>query len=257
MDVFALSCMNPEIVNELIWQGGSQIGGSGSISRRGWLSNCGLMALCHQNIHNFFVTYNLISDVRRYTAKIKNERCDRLFWNDSTDFPCSEYFDLKPPIQSQTIVLILESPHKDEFCYNQTGIHPIAHAQGDTGKGIASKLRLKITEAMQTDRIIIDDGYYPIILSNPVAWQASLHYLYNDGTNMHGDIKNVIWRLLWKLEFIKDDYKRKLSLYSPSLIINACTGGSNTGSLNSGIQNYLNNEGYANKIMRQYHPSVW
>lgn len=50
MDVFALSCMNPEMVNVLIWQGGSHIGIGGSIFRNGWLSKCGLMALYHRNI---------------------------------------------------------------------------------------------------------------------------------------------------------------------------------------------------------------
>ena len=43
--------MNPEMVNVLIWQGGSHIGIGGSIFRNGWLSKCGLMALTHQNIH--------------------------------------------------------------------------------------------------------------------------------------------------------------------------------------------------------------
>jgi len=43
--------MNPEMVNVLIWQGGSHIGIGGSIFRKGWLSKCGLMALYHRNIH--------------------------------------------------------------------------------------------------------------------------------------------------------------------------------------------------------------
>jgi len=37
MDVFALSCMNPEMVNELIWQGGSHIGIGGSKTADWWL----------------------------------------------------------------------------------------------------------------------------------------------------------------------------------------------------------------------------
>lgn len=209
--------------------------------------------LCSQ----FFITKNLVSDVFRYTAEIIDNQCEHLHWNDTTAFPCSKYADLIPPIANTTIVLLLESPHKDEYCYRQSGVFPIAPAQGITGKGIENKLREVISEAFQMESITVKDGFYPVILSNPVPWQASLHYCYKDDTNMHSDLKNLIWRRLWKLESIKADFKRKLNQYSPVLIINACTGGNRPGSLNSGIQTFLKKNDFSNITSRSNHPSMW
>lgn len=169
------------------------------------------------------MTNNVVNDVHRYTAIIKDRRLEQLIWNTTTDFPCSNYFDLRPFVADKSIVVILESPHRDEFCYKRNGIMPIAPAQGVTGANIERIFKEHLKIAVQKG--FLNDGEYPAIIANPVPWQASLwfFYRYREGINGKDKVKNVIWDALWNHPLVINDFKRRLSSYHPCLIYNSCT----------------------------------
>jgi hypothetical protein len=172
----------------------------------------------------FFVTKNLVIDVSRYYALIKNRKVRSLICNEAKDFPCSQYFDIDPFKSNGAIVLILESPHKDEYCYCHDKIHPIAPAQGSSGENIEHFLKIHIQYAVKND--LLSDGCYPIIIANPIQWQTSLWHYHRKGIKSSGYIRNDVWLALWNCEgdLVKNDFVKRLDSYQPVLVINACTG---------------------------------
>lgn len=122
---------------------------------------------------------------------------------------------------NRRIIIILESPHLDEFTDNMKAISP---AQGCTGKKIDSKVDLllikmkKVIEFTQNEVI-------EIALVNPVPFQTSL-------VNIHGKklekqyvtLRNNVWRSIWYHANYKEKFINLVNtLHSKDIIINACT----------------------------------
>lgn len=110
------------------------------------------------------------------------------------------------------IVIIIESPHKDEYSFDYK---PIGPAQGKTGIMIEKNID-KILELFN-----ITYGKYILIISNPVQFQASLGSFYSGG--LHDSIRNNLWTKLH--EIYKTDFESRLNRYKPDYILNATTDG--------------------------------
>lgn len=113
----------------------------------------------------------------------------------------------------QSVVLILESPHTDEY---KSGTLPPSPALGKTGDNIQSFFKQKL----QATSINLADGAYDIILCNAIQYQTSL----GCKTTIFRD---RIWIYLWA-NGERDEFVRRLKHYNPSMIINSCTKGSHT-----------------------------
>jgi hypothetical protein len=158
--------------------------------------------------------------------------------------------DIKKDDNIASIVLLLESPHKDEYSED---FKPIGPAQGLTGDKIDSML-LKIMN-LNFDEFKLDEKKYRIILMNPVPYQTSLNYLFkNKSEKINKSVRNKVWKKLWENIELQDEFKNQISDLKPELIFNACTS-----ELKPNISKFLKTIESLNKtiIFEINHPSSW
>jgi len=141
------------------------------------------------------------------------------------------------PVENST-VLILESPHKDEYTDDFQQLTP---ANGISGVRIYNFRKR-----------IFPDELGEIIICNPVQWQASLYALHNKSMYNYTfkKLKNDVWSFLWnesKIEFID-----RLKKYNPQIIINSCTS-----SLKKKVQDEINKYFQEKQLYKTYHPARW
>lgn len=117
--------------------------------------------------------------------------------------------------EQRQIILILESPHRDEYCSCLEKLCPLAPAQGSTGRSIENMMMIG-AETFRKNRLI---------LCNPVPWQASLGSLHERSlSSPEGKkIRDEVWIAIWNADGVKANFQGRLKDYKPRLIINACT----------------------------------
>ena len=169
-------------------------------------------------VTDFFGVNNEVSDVSRYRIG-DGRKPIRHF-----DIPTSR---LKIQQKPGSIVLLLESPSVEEYQFGNVDF-PIAPASGDTGKRIDRCLG---TVLSRVERATVILGFH-VIISNPIQFQTNLRTIHGKSTwnrGKWGTLRNKVWKALWNegadgSEYIQLGFRARLSLYKPSLVINACTG---------------------------------
>ena len=147
------------------------------------------------------------------------------------------------------IALILESPHKDEYDFDEMPLRP---ANGETGRNIQNHLVKKLID----ENFNFDDNTdYAVLLINPVQYQASCYHQFSaQGLQSDKNLKNKVFRRLF--DYLKTDFQYRIKSYNPDYIINACTGGVK-GVLQQTVTNALDSE-FKNKVcLNLTHPSDW
>lgn len=172
------------------------------------------------DIVNFFINDNRVQDALRYQLKRHGQsyRMHPFDWepihpNNFADMPARK-------VGKHCIVIIMESPHKDE--YSSDGLFtPIGPAQGTTGYNI----NLLFEEIFRT-QILPNfkklNDHFDVILCNPVQFQTSLHEIIKHSKKFQG-LRNTIWKGLFHNLGEKELFLKRISLYKSSIIINACT----------------------------------
>lgn len=124
-----------------------------------------------------------------------------------------------PSDQGNAIVVVLESPHEEEYGPDFTPLGPLRRPSSRTR--LRGQLPRLLQEA-ELDWAAVAGS--EVILANPVQLQASLHRLMqpNYQTLQHG-VRNQVWRALYYLPEIQCDFIQRIMFYRPALIINACT----------------------------------
>ena len=148
-----------------------------------------------------------------------------------------------------TIVLLLESPHTDEYDNGK----PIAPAMGTTGRNLDSHLGGVLSQI----RNRIFNGSR-VIVSNPVQFQASLHMILRG--KMNGKVRDAVWRSLWQHQdqYIQNCFASRMENYSPYIVINACTKGyQGKGELQKKVTALLTEKRNYREIYEISHPSRW
>ena len=190
-------------------------------------------------IKNFFTDKTKVPDVHRGYVCIDNGKA----------FYCSQRNIPKPkpvkgeklknsifiddlPKDKSPIVLLLESPHRNEYGIDENDeLYPIAPAQGKTGYDIQNCLSTFLEKAIKENRMtggqIKSGKKYPLIICEPIPWQTSLAHLLNSKV-LNKKIRNAVWKALWESKVsnkkvIKGNFRKKLKSYNPVLVINACT----------------------------------
>lgn len=108
----------------------------------------------------------------------------------------------------KNIVMILESPHINEYKYANENF--IAPAIGKTGDFLQRYFYACIKSCLSHDE------KYNVILMNAIQYQCSL----GEDTIIYRD---KLWCDLWFNYNKKDDFINRLKHYNPDIIINACT----------------------------------
>lgn len=154
---------------------------------------------------------------------------------------------------TKNLILLLESPHKDEF--DSVG-NPLRPANGITGTKINQLLAQKVSGINLNQSTV-----YCVWLVNAIQYQTSA-YIQLNGQNGYKKVwrtvRNAIFRTLWSRQTIRDDlFQRIHYLINPDLIINCVTGGYNIG-LNGLVQSFLKSR-ISSSVQNYYlpHPSSW
>ena len=242
-------------------------------------------------VKDFFGECNRVPDVSRY--RIGGEGCgahhdDKYrIWHDRYLIPHGNItgqdvsaFDIPEPcLQARlkelrerreigNIVLLLESPHKDEYNAN-----PKRPACGTTGRSI-DKLLWIVLRYIQIETGLIEPGCR-LVISNPIQFQTSLHAIHNksiqnvvckeDGEQYNWvTLRDNVWRTLWNEQHIQDCFRARLGCYYPKVIINACTGTlEESDSPKSLVNRFFQEEGQEQEELQNVplyavsHPSHW
>lgn len=216
----------------------------------------------HKSNKDFFINSTFFSkeveNVYRYSIVIKNNTF-KLFcftYKDSYHFACSSYNDRQLSIKKRlkSIILILESPHMDEFDNNFNSIAP---AQGITGKYIEMYITHIIKDIYIKNPNKIEDGEYRIIIINPIPCQSSLHYLHKQSLSSSSSFKTLrdkVWYELWSQDpKYKNNFISTINSINPIIIINSCTAVIKSKYLNPLLKSKFNN--YI--VYSSNHPSSW
>lgn len=219
---------------------------------------------------SFFAEKKKVQDVWRYNIK-KNKRSNHFeLWNSENNRKISEdnqYTD-KPATEAKgnVCLLIIESPHKDEYDEN---FNPIAPAQGKTGKNIENYFceiinsldesikRVFCKKIKKKDNQNKQESYevMQLIICNPVQFQASLYELHQSENSWdYSNFKDSIWRKLYNNDIGKERsfINRVNKTYKPKIIINACT--YNVGKVVDAKIKKMQEHFY---LKASSHPSVW
>jgi hypothetical protein len=187
---------------------------------------------------------NIINDWESFENKMKD-----------SDFQTSKFNDHKLQYKSEllTIILILESPHVDEYTKNEP-FEPIAPAQGKTGKQIFQNFDKIINKYI--DFLNLTEAEYRIIIFNPIPYQTSLNYLHKQSLkNELQNVRDFVWKTLWNENNtdLKKEFRNNIEKLKSSLIINACTKG-----LSAFVESELFNSQY-NEFTKckSSHPFSW
>lgn len=229
-----------------------------------------------QGIQNQKINICLWSKVRNWI------RCYVVYINGNFSF-CTY-----PSSATQKIIILLESPHKDEF---DTNFNPLIPLNGISGQNFDQKILGQLSKWFQNIPIQ-DKEIFEIMLYNPVPFQTSLyHFLSNKipyqplvgaPTNItqitfDRTLRNNVWKLLYKLPCCEQYMIDFLKNYKPNYIINCCTGSQalntkifrtnfkskkfkKTNNLKAIVRNSLLNTVLQSKnifYMEDYHPLSW
>lgn len=207
-----------------------------------------------------------VQDVWRYTVKV----CGGKVAFPLSNAPCKDLKNSKftdayarRAVGRKVILLLLESPHIDEYSYQGRLLIPIAPAQRDASGGAGHGIREYLHRVL--DRLVpsLLDGEYALVIANPVPYHCSLSWLGSALTST-GRIKakalnskdarrvrNHVWVQIWALDFIREYFLERCNLYRPSVILNCCTD-----ELRGEISRFLCVNGYGQSLFTTKHPSV-
>lgn len=203
---------------------------------------------------NLNLNLSKVNDVYRYLIfGDKTKLYKKELEQDLEVFGKSNYKDrsTKEREEYKNIVLLLESPHSDEFDSNRFAIAP---AQGETGRLIDMNILTVLRELKELEKDLFsnEENKYKLIISNPIQYQTSLYMYHNNKLKgKYKTLRNRCWKKIWKEEKIKNEFKERMDKYKPELIINACTS-----DLQDNVTKFLKTNNFKN-IYTSYHPSYW
>ena len=212
-------------------------------------------------IRDYFKDEKKVPDAWRYIIK----KQDNIFILESVAGKYShlaeenKFGDVKTdeiPPERENIILILESPHKDEYSSDFT---PLGPAQGATGKNIEKyfgKNLLPLAEKLIDKNF---NGEYNLIISNPVQYQTSLYRLHKTslGKSYAKRLRDRVWEMLFQEKKVKENFLERLISYKPFAIINGCTS-----TVSPAVTEFLKNDflsaaDFKSFIFKTTHPSSW
>ena len=205
-------------------------------------------------------TFIFIKIANKYSSNIKRHICkDQYVGNinvnniitsnpvsnsSNDDFDSRVYMKDFQRTNSPIIILILESPHNNEF-KSKTPKPAAGNSAGSTGKGI----RQLFYDACQVHNHL-GNGNYNLVIINAIQYQCSLG-------EIPSKYRDKVFADCWYF-FGKNNFKKRLiSLYkNGDVIINACTAGKKTPKIRNLVQEAIN-QSVGSTTIEVEHPSNW
>lgn len=209
-------------------------------------------------IRGLFGPANWMPDVDRYRMLRENSIASHDLNTHPVHVSTYPYIDLSPELYPMmaTLVIILESPHRDEYGGSVTA--PIAPARGYTGECIDDLLGAKLMSCNRLMQLLGSRLPIRVVIANPVPFQTSAYAIHRGRVEDAKKLRNEIWRKLWDLEdcngsrVIQDDFCARMHRYRPIAIVNACTS-----DLRGRVRTLLRRAGYTSRLFHTNHPSDW
>ena len=204
-------------------------------------------------ITGMFGPRNRVLDVDRYRIALRNG-VYRVQPHSSRQNTRGTCFRDRPPNRAQfngTVLLLLESPHKDEYL-NGNPRFPIAPAQGRTGRRIDKFLACILNNPHSRGTIGDINSNSRVIIANPVQFQTSLWAVHERSLSGLHTLRNAVWKTLWDVPQIQWNFRRRLGAYRPDVVLNCCT--YDLGKL---VTPFLSQYSLGARIFRARHPSMW
>ncbi|MDY0278396.1 MAG: hypothetical protein RBQ97_09980 [Acholeplasma sp.] len=147
--------------------------------------------------------------------------------------------------ETEKIVIILESPHKDEYKVLLPDPLP---AIGGTGRKLHSFFPEVFLKSGLDNLIGFEKAKYEVILMNIIQYQCSL----GASTKLYRD---RVFKELWKNKFVYDSFENRLKQYNPRIIMNLST---DIGKIEAkkALENINKNE-LGSILIEGPHPSSW
>jgi hypothetical protein len=161
---------------------------------------------CYDNYVGYFEKYGdmiIGKESLWFCRRLRDENSENI-----NITPC-RIEDLKK--DGKIVVIVLESPHKDEYDIKLSSNAP-APALGRTG-GKLNKLFLELFKCK------VKFGKYHVILMNSIQYQCSFG-------EKPDKFRDRVWLKLWLCENFAENFISRLEAYKPDIIINLCTLGS-------------------------------
>lgn len=111
------------------------------------------------------------------------------------------------------VVLILESPHKEEYDEN---FNPIRIANGSTGVNIKNHM-LRLLKMLDNKT-----RHFEVTILNPVPYQTSLNY-FTKSKKINAMTRNQFWFFCWWNMQCREKFIKRIKKEKYDIIINACT----------------------------------
>lgn len=166
---------------------------------------------------SFFSDERVVRDAYRYDLRFQNGR-----WRFTVPGGhalakfSSNQFGREPERRPNQNLLLLESPHKDEYAA-QVAAGP---ALGASGRNIFVYFPTHVLPILMSLGLELDrENAYSFCLVNPVQYQASLVDIHKE--SLVKNLRDKVWMALWpecRKEFID-----RLERYEAAIIVNGCT----------------------------------
>jgi hypothetical protein len=157
---------------------------------------------------------------------------------------------------SKTILLILTSPHKDEYVKKPNGqLAPKAPAQGRNWLGAGRAIHSYGHDVLR--KLDLADGEYSLVIANPVPYQCSLSSVAPGyPAPLDPTVRDHVWRQLFRLKVIRRDFLDRCRRYRPQIILNCCTTPLRPELTDFICDNFLQEDGAEATLFESEHPAV-
>ena len=198
-----------------------------------------------------------VPDVWRYTVHVKGGQilplvpvAEPSILSNYPDRPAAD------AAGSETILLILASPHKDEYVRKPNGqLAPKAPAQSRNWLGAGRAIHSYGHDVL--GKLGLDNGEYSLVIANPVPYQCSLSSV-GPGrpAPLDRSVRDHVWRQLFSLKFVQEDFLDRCMRYRPRIVLNCCTTELQTELTDFIYENFLRTAGPGITLFESEHPSV-
>lgn len=160
----------------------------------------------------------------------------------------------------ENILIILESPHKDE--YSEDGAFtPRSPANGKTGVHFFENFHERVIPILKSRKLKLDcKQIYRVFLVESVPYQTSLIKIHEIALTdkKQGKVATSIRDKVWNVLYLKYEstFKELVASYNPAIILNGCT---SSDSKKKTVQTTLSKISYSQKpqIFKVPHPYKW
>lgn len=142
------------------------------------------------------------------------------FDNGFVDYSPASQQKLNAPLE-KSVVLILDSPHRDEYALANDGmLRPLFPVPDETPGSSAGAIRKYLGGVVEQMRPKVN-GTFPVAVLYAVPYQTSLVHLLGL-SQLDKDVRNDVWAALWACPDVQADFVGRLKACSPKLVVNAC-----------------------------------